>query len=98
MRHEGVPITRRIGEVGDDGQRDATRGLDCIRGLAQRAREMATRSGLEAPGHQRDRRALGRKPQRDRGADPARRPGDEGNSTGKCITHAGWTIVGSCWT
>ena len=63
--------------------------------LAQRSREVAARSRLEAARNDRDARAFGAEAARDRGTDPPAGTGDEGDSARKCVRHSGWTIVGS---
>ena len=89
-------IARRIGEIGHDRQRDPAVGGDAGRDLGERAREVPARARLEAAGHDRDPRALGREPARDRRADAPARAGDDRNLAGQCIAHGGWTIVAWC--
>src|SRR5436190_2206929 len=71
------PVARRVGEIGDDRERDASVGRDAGGHLLEGSREVPARAGFEAARDDRNPRTLRREPARDGRADAPARPGDD---------------------
>ena len=89
-------VARRVGEIGDERERDTAVGGDLRGDLRERPLEVPARARFQAAGHDGDPRALRGEPPRDRRTDAPARSGDHRNLAGQCIAHGGWTIVAWC--